>query len=213
MASAVIRHRINPRSTALAPMAAQRGVVLFIALIVMVALSLAAVALIRSVDTTNAVIGNLGFRISSILPGNLAIEQAAAALFSTQDPAHAVHIADPTNDLPAENYFASWQNSDDARGVPAVLQKKSSASGLAKQLVDTSDPAKKLVDVTYVIERMCTTPGPATAARCNLVGAKQSLGETVNDPHLALNKNPYYRVTVRVDGPQNTASFLQATLR
>ena len=46
----------------------QRGVVLFIALIVMVAMSLAAIALIRSVDTTNILIGNLAFRQSSILP-------------------------------------------------------------------------------------------------------------------------------------------------
>ena len=60
------------------PKQAQRGVVLFIALIVMVALSLAAVALVRSIDTTNAVIGNLGFRMSSILPANLAVESATA---------------------------------------------------------------------------------------------------------------------------------------
>jgi hypothetical protein len=59
----------------------QRGVVLFIALIVMVAMSLAAIALIRSVDTTNILIGNLAFRQSSILPANMAVEQAAAALF------------------------------------------------------------------------------------------------------------------------------------
>ena len=60
----------------------QRGVVLFIALIVMVAMSLAAIALIRSVDTTNILIGNLAFRQASILPANIAVEQAAAALFA-----------------------------------------------------------------------------------------------------------------------------------
>ena len=40
----------------------QRGVVLFIALIAMVVLSLAGVALIRSVDTTGSVAGNIAFR-------------------------------------------------------------------------------------------------------------------------------------------------------
>ncbi len=64
----------------------QRGVVLFIALIVMVAMSLAAIALIRSVDTTNILIGNLAFRQASILPANLAVEQAAAALFTDSAP-------------------------------------------------------------------------------------------------------------------------------
>ena len=40
----------------------QRGVVLFIALIVMVAMSLAAIALFRSVDTANLVAGNQAFK-------------------------------------------------------------------------------------------------------------------------------------------------------
>ena len=44
---------------------AQRGVVLFIALIAMVVMSLAGVALIRSVDTTGSVAGNLAFREAS----------------------------------------------------------------------------------------------------------------------------------------------------
>jgi len=67
------------------PSRRQRGVVLFIALIVMVAMSLAAIALIRSVDTTNAIVGNLAFRLASILPANASIEQAASALFSDAD--------------------------------------------------------------------------------------------------------------------------------
>src|SRR5438876_4723947 len=66
----------------------QRGVVLFIALIVMVAMSLAAIALMRSVDTTSAVIGNLAFRQASILPSNFAIEDAAAGLFSDANVAN-----------------------------------------------------------------------------------------------------------------------------
>ena len=65
----------------------ERGVVLFIALIVMVAMSLAAIALMRSVDTTSAVIGNLAFRQASILPANYGIEDAAAGLFSDVNPA------------------------------------------------------------------------------------------------------------------------------
>ena len=77
----------------------QHGVVLFIALIVMVALSLAAIALIRSVDTTTTVIGNLAFRQASILPANMAVEEAAAALFSDADVAHAIRIPNRDVDL------------------------------------------------------------------------------------------------------------------
>jgi type IV pilus assembly protein PilX len=196
------------------PRRAQRGVVLFIALIVMVALSLAAVALVRSIDTTNAVIGNLGFRMSSILPANLAVESATAALFPDADPGGVVHIPDPTVDVPAQNYFASRQAGEDPRGVPVVLQKASTAATLAKALppVDAGS-AGQATTVRYVIERMCVNPGPVTPANCNRLPPKGITGDTANDPALNPPPTPYYRVTVRVDGPQNTASFLQAMLR
>jgi Tfp pilus assembly protein PilX len=197
----------------------QSGVVLFIALIVMVAMSLAAIALIRSVDTTNILIGNLAFRQSSILPANLAVEQAAAALFKEAAPTGVPTIADPTADLPAENYFASWQNSDDARGVPTLLQTRTNAAALSKTLnaLDTSNANVAVANrttVSYVIERMCLAPGPAAPSNCDMMPPKQNPGTTVHDESTAtLSPIPFYRVTIRVDGPQNTASFLQAMLR
>lgn len=197
----------------------QRGVVLFIALIVMVAMSLAAIALIRSVDTTNILIGNLAFRQSSILPANMAVEQAAAALFPEAAPTGVPAIADPTADLPAENYFASWQNSDDARGVPTLLQTRTNAAALTKTL-DAQDNANANVAVAnrtvvrYMIERMCLAAGPAKASNCDMMPPKQNPGTTVHDESTAtLTPIPFYRVTIRVDGPQNTSSFLQAMLR
>jgi type IV pilus assembly protein PilX len=197
----------------------QRGVVLFIALIVMVAMSLAAIALIRSVDTTNILIGNLAFRQSSILPANMAVEQAAAALFPEAAPTGVPAIADTTADLPAENYFASWQNSDDARGVPTLLQNRTNAAALTKTL-DAQDNSNANVAVAnrtvvrYMIERMCLAAGPAKASNCDMMPPKQNPGTTVHDESTAtLSPIPFYRVTIRVDGPQNTASFLQAMLR
>jgi len=197
----------------------QRGVVLFIALIVMVAMSLAAIALIRSVDTTNILIGNLAFRQSSILPANMAVEQAAAALFPEAAPTGVPAIADTTADLPAENYFASWQNSDDARGVPTLLQNRTNAAALTKTLnaQDNSNANVAVANrtvVRYMIERMCLAAGPAKSSNCDMMPPKQNPGTTVHDESTAtLSPIPFYRVTIRVDGPQNTASFLQAMLR
>jgi Tfp pilus assembly protein PilX len=197
----------------------ERGVVLFIALIVMVAMSLAAIALIRSVDTTNILIGNLAFRQSSILPANMAVEQAAAALFPEAAPTGVPAIADTTADLPAENYFASWQASDDARGVPTLLQNRTNAAALAKTLnaMDNSNANVAVANrtvVRYMIERMCVVPGPAKPSNCDMMPPKQNPGTTVHDESTAtLKAIPFYRVTIRVDGPQNTASFLQAMLR
>ena len=203
------RHTTPPRR--------QGGVVLFVALIVMVALSLAAIALIRSVDTTNAVVGNLAFRLASILPANASIEQAAAALFSDQDILGLGSIPNKDNNLPAENYLACRQGlplcpgpAEDARGVPAVLQKKSTAVTLTKKFDDTVQTGTQ---VTYLIERMCLAPGPATTGNCDLVPPKGNPGDTIGDSNSGGASIPFYRVTVRVDGPKNTASFVQAMLR
>lgn len=203
----------------------QRGVVLFIALIVMVAMSLAAIALIRSVDTTNVLIGNLAFRQASILPANLAVEQAAAALFNDSAPTGVAAIADPTADLPAENYYAKWQNSDDPRGIPLQLQTKSNWT-LPKTLDamdanDASVTAANKTHVRYVIERMCDSSAAVIPADhsaqpswCDMLPPKVNPGTTVHDQSVAtLNPIPFYRVTIRVDGPQNSTSFLQAMLR
>ena len=199
----------------------QRGVVLFIALIVMVAMSLAAIALIRSVDTTNAIIGNLAFRMASILPANASIEQAASALFSDADIGDIVHIPDKTRDLPAENYFACRLKEplcagspEDARGVPALLQKSSTASVLPKQF-DANETATAAINthVTYLIERMCLHTGTADTGNCDLVPPKGNPGDTLGDVNLGGGSVPFYRVTVRVDGPKNTASFVQAMLK
>ena len=207
---------ISPRHSHIAR---ERGIVLFVALIVMVAMSLAAIALIRSVDTANTVIGNLAFRQASILPANYAVEQAAAALFSDVNTSGVPAITDPTADLPAQNYYASWQASDDARGIPAPLQTLANwnSAGLGQKLivdVDQADANAKVTEIRYVIERMCVEAGPAAPKRCDMLPPKQNPGTTVHDESApTLNPIPFYRVTIRVDGPKNTASFLQAMLR
>jgi len=189
----------------------QRGVVMFISLIVMVALSLAAIALIRSVDTSTTVMGNLAFRLASIQPGNVAVESASAALFRDANLTGTARIPDTTADYPNENYY-SWRRiatEDPRTGIPLALQTRTNANALVTRIDDTTTGNK----VTYVIERMCTAPGPATKAICDMMPPKQDTGETIGDPTTKLPSIPFYRVTVRVDGPQNTTSFIQAMLR
>lgn len=192
----------------------QRGVVLFIALIVMVALSLAGVALVRSVDTTMAVVGNLGFRQAALLPANLAVEEANAALFKDAAPSGVATIIDKTADLPGQNYFAWLQPGADARGVPVKLQKKANFTLPRILYPDTA----KDFEVRYVIERMCVAAGPATVGNCDMMAPKQGAGTTIGvspggKPLPPPPQIPFYRLTVRVDGPKNTTAFLQAMLR
>ncbi len=205
----------RPRPLRALPARRQRGIVLFIALIVMVVMTLAAVALLRSMDTTNQAIGNLAFRQASILPANMAVEAAAASLFADANNGGAM-VADVRADDSARNYYSTYQRKDNSIGVPAPLQKLADARALSIQLKDQAGN-----DITYVIERMCDAAsgskpadGSATLAWCDMMPPKQSPGTTVNDPALIqFPPQPFYRVTVRVDGPKNTTSFLQAVLR
>ncbi len=54
---------------------------MFIALLVMVALSLAGIALIRSADTATVVAGNLAFKQAAVYAVDRSVEQAITALF------------------------------------------------------------------------------------------------------------------------------------
>jgi type IV pilus assembly protein PilX len=195
---------------------AQRGVVLFIALLVMVALSLAGIALIRSADTATIVAGNLAFKQAAASAVDRSIEQAVEALFNPvaypalPNPA----IADKQGDVRAQNYFASVRTKNGSiPEIPDELQSTSAfaGAGLNTGLIPVDAAGNKSY---YVIERMCANPGPALAANCNLASA--SLGADAGTQHyegLVRTGDAYYRVTVRVEGPRNTVAYAQAILR
>jgi type IV pilus assembly protein PilX len=65
-------------------LSAQRGVIMIIALIVLVAMTLGGIAMVRSVYTTNLIAGNLAFRESAVSSGDTGVEAAVAFLL---DPA------------------------------------------------------------------------------------------------------------------------------
>jgi Tfp pilus assembly protein PilX len=207
----------------------ERGVVLFIALLVMVALSLAGIALIRSADTATIVAGNLAFKQATEYTVDRSIEQAVKALF---DPAAVPAdskpvIADKTKDVPEQNYFACVQ---DAAGgcikannpipeIPTILTTKSKikAANLKDDLVpDVFDANKKKIDFKsyYVIERMCANAGAAVGTNCNMSAA--GLGADAGTQHfegLTQSGGAFFRVTVRVEGPRNTVAYAQAILQ
>jgi type IV pilus assembly protein PilX len=181
----------------------QRGVVLFVALIVMVALSLAGVALIRSVDTATLVSGNLAFRQGAMPVANAAIEKAAFDLFEAKN------IADTTADKTAFNYYASWRNNDNALGVPKALTDTSSYPAGGAVITDAASG----MTARYVIERSCSTDGVATAGICDMMAPKLAPGGTAGKNPWQLPRIPFYRTTIRVDGPRDTVVYAQATLR
>ena len=199
----------------------ERGVVLFIALLVMVALSLAGIALLRSADTASTVAGNLAFKQSAAAAVDHSVEQAVEKLFNPQlDPNAATNpaIVDKTVNHADQNYYACVQTAaggaclapgSPVPEVPKILETK---AGLTLDLVPTVFTGGN--NVYYVIERMCANPGPAVGSNCNLSAA--GLGADAGTQHYeALSRvgDAYYRLTVRVDGPRNTVQYAQAILK
>jgi|APFre7841882630_1041343.scaffolds.fasta_scaffold97935_2 type IV pilus assembly protein PilX len=194
----------------------ERGVVLFIALLVMVALSLAGIALIRSADTATTVVGNLAFKQAAASAVDRSIEQAIDALFNpVADPKLSKPvIADKQGDAKAQNYFASVRlKGGKIPEIPDELQSSSAfaGAGLNKDLVPVDAAGNRSF---YVIERMCANPGPALGSNCNL--SNSSLGADAGTQHyegLVRAGDAFYRVTVRVEGPRNTVAYAQAILK
>ena len=187
----------------------QSGVVLFIALIVMVALSIAGIALIRSVDTGLSVTANLGFRQASIPPSTWAVENAISAMFEKKE----IDLEKP-KPTTTTTRTARDQDAGQARGQlrRAVRPAGPHADNYPGTFVTETDGAGNTI--RYVIERMCLDEGPAVAAICDMSPPKKSEATTkmeFSKPDVI--RVPFYRVTVRVDGPNNTTTFAQATLR
>jgi hypothetical protein len=178
-----------------------RGIVLVIALIAMVAMGFSGMALVRVIDATNAITGNMAFHHSAAAAPDAAVEEAVAALFEQR------LIADTGADDLGRSYFASRRAGEDARGVPAVLLQVANYPDEAR-IIDAGNGN----NVRYVIERMCIGPGPATRDNCTLVPGTDSPmtisgGSLVEPPRV-----PLFRQTVRVDGPVGATLFVHVWL-
>src|SRR5450830_1873633 len=84
----------------------QRGVIMLIALITLVAMTLAAIALVRSVDTTNIIAGNLAFQQSATNAGDIGSEKAIQWL-ETNNVGSNLWV-----DQLAQGYAATWLASE-----------------------------------------------------------------------------------------------------
>jgi len=192
--------------------AGQRGVVLFIALIVLVAMTLAGIAVMRSVGTNVLISGNIAFKQATTSVADYGVEKARDW----------VQKALPTvlqNDTPAEGYFSSWKYDPTA---PTDLTKNFdpyqfdwNASG--KLVAPASDPS---TTVQYVVHRMCrlaNTSADDINQQCVTVATSSTGGSTQNvisggQQPLTNLTQVYFRVTVKVTGPKNATSFIQTTL-
>jgi type IV pilus assembly protein PilX len=171
-------------------------VVLFIALIVLVAMTLAGLGMMRSVDTNNLIAGNLAFKSAAASAGDAAIE-AARAWITSKTPGQL------ETDQSAAGYFANWQPSFDPKTFDWVGS--SWKVGIDGQYNT----------IRYVAHRMCNESAKSIdATDCAKVSAA-SVGSTkgggsYGSSPLAGTSLVFYRITAKVEGPKFTVSYIQA---
>jgi type IV pilus assembly protein PilX len=191
----------------------ERGVVLFIALIVLLALMLASVALVRSVDSASLIAGNLAFKQASVQAADFGIEAAAAALPDIITAGVNTDVT-PTGGPPAYWYYGT-RRATDANGVPMATPE---GPGTPATINWASVPVAAAVagnTVRIVIDRLCSNPTPSVEdieIYCFYDGAADDGSRDINKPAIKSVPTVYYRVTAQVTGPRNTLSMVQAIL-
>ena len=194
----------------------ERGVVLMIALIVLVAMTLAALSLIRSIDTGTLVAGNIGFRESAVATADSGIEAARTWLI-----ANATSL---DSDNATQGYYSTRQDSLDITGNKT----SGGTDGVDWGGSDPTQPVKGFdagttLDTTgnhvyYLIQRLCSIPGSINApSQSCTVASASGLGSTQGTPDysrygLPSKNEAYYRITSRVVGLKNTVSYVQAVI-
>jgi Tfp pilus assembly protein PilX len=204
-----------PRRSRAIPAPRQQGVILIVALLVLVAMTLAAIGLMRSVLTGNRVAGNLAFQQSAAQQSSIGVETAIAWL-QANNTGSTLYTSIPIDGTHPVAYAANRQD-------PAPATKQSWDDFWTNQLTPLGLVNTLATDATtgntiaYVIQRLCMKPGsPESGAECSLGPAGGSSGGNSKGSgviSLFDTGQSYYRITVRVSGPRSTVSFVQAIVK
>jgi hypothetical protein len=191
---------------------AQRGIALIVALMILVLVTLAAAAMMRSLDSNLLAVGNLSFRQAAEAPIAQAVETAMTAIEDEDKTWLESYSA-------GNNYYAFVQANEDVDGIPRALQNPIDGvfgnypSGF-RSLLDANGNT-----VRYVVERMCREGGKWSEENCVKAVSFIDLSKVGTSSNIPLTSEfvesepgAYYRITVRVDGPAGTRVFAQAVV-
>lgn len=182
----------------------QRGVSLFIALIVLVAMALGGLMLLRSVDTTTLITGNLAFQQAATASAETGLNRAIEELIDMQatdglddnDPTRGYFATMSATQNPAANQ--SWEDYWNEFLAASAYTLPADATGNT---------------VSYVIHRQCAnTSSPSAGGQCV---ASTFLLRRDAEVGCAFGcdfefRRHHFRITVRVAGPRNTVSMIQS---
>lgn len=186
----------------------QKGVILVIALIVLVAMTLVALGTLRSVDTGSVVAGNLAFKQATLNGTDAPVDKAYQWL-TTHTTGTYLQNDDLPNGYQSKQVDLDWSD-------PSAWTAGAGAMCINGCAADANGNTGY-----YVIHRMCTlqnlpyngTQG-AVANECHLTlpigGATTGSSMSVGANQFPGNPTIYYRITARVKGPRNSVSIVQA---
>jgi Tfp pilus assembly protein PilX len=198
-----------------------RGAGLVVALVVLVVMSLGALALVRAVASGLLVAGNFAFREAAVLAAESGSESAISWL------SERAATTDLLSDQPEAGYYAS---------LPVGLSLSGQSNTSTSATIDwdddqcaartgtrcfTAGPALPIDAaghrIRYVIHRLCRTAGSSDAAANSCLLFRSAQGGSSNRGQLSYGASKrfqssdtvYYRITVHVRGPRNTTAFIQ----
>ena len=180
----------------------QDGVVLFVALIVLIIMTLAGLALLRQMGAGTSIAGNIAFKENATSVADRGTEFANRWLV--------LNYAITSSDSIADGYISNWGTSVDPTTFDWDAQ--------SKLLID--DEAQTGNRTRFIIHRLCKKKDLSYLAPdqiCSdspVVNAGDSRGGASYPGVLpgAINK-PFFRITTRVDGPRFTTSYTQVLVQ
>ncbi|MES2089782.1 MAG: hypothetical protein V4532_07380 [Pseudomonadota bacterium] len=215
--------------------ARQRGASLIFALIALVSLMLAAIALVRSVNSGSQILGNIGFQQDATISAEIGTSAATSwlttanlDLTTSSTATRGSAAADRTG------FYANAKDPLDATGQ----QLTSAADLLTRQLVDwdldncgytsagsagcTIIPHDVDANTRYVILRLCAADGAVSSGSCSQPLTSSSSGGAAKGEcevgnagctRLGSASGQYFRIVVRVVGARGTTSFTETIVQ
>jgi Tfp pilus assembly protein PilX len=181
----------------------QRGIVLYVALVVLIVMALVGIAMMRGSGSGISIAGNLGMKANATNVADIGTEAARTWLM-------AQNAGTLSNDQPG--YYSSWGAGTDVD--PSRLNWANSV------LVTADDGTGNAV--RYIVHRLCATanmPPNNPAQQCADVNASgdatgQSRGGIgYPGPGPSISTQPFYRISSQVIGPKNTVSYIQVVMQ
>lgn len=179
----------------------QQGIVMIVAIIAILAMTIAVYAMLRATSGSLGIAGNLAFKKNATSAGDLGVESARNWL-TAQTPA--TLSADQ-----APGYFSTW----DTTFNPLTYAWSAGTNAIQVTADDGSGNR-----VMYVIHRLCPATGTDVSncvrpSNLNMAGTGNSIGTGGGGSDMVIVvPRPYFRVTTRIEGPRNTLSYVQVIM-